>query len=61
MSQSEVFSKEKFKEIIDSSVDKVQFQTFIELVTHAQTCPKCASHYTMALNIAENHMKESHR
>ena len=58
MSHPKVISKEKFKEIIDSSLDKVQFQKFIELVAHAQTCNKCKFHYNKALSIAESHMHE---
>jgi len=61
MIQSEVVTKDKFKEILDSAVDKVKFQKFIQLVTHAQTCIKCAPYYNKALSIAEHHMQESHR
>ena len=61
MSHTHMVSKEAFKEIIDSSVEQVQFQKFIELITHAQTCTECASHYNAALSIAENHIQESFR
>ena len=53
-----VVSKENFKQIIDSSVNKAQFQKFIEIVTHAQTCPQCATHYNAALSLAEKHTQE---
>lgn len=61
MSKTEIISENKFKEIIDSSVKKAKFQKFIELITHAQTCPQCASSYNTALSVAENHMQEAHR
>lgn len=61
MSHIQVLSKNKFKEIIDSSVDKVMFQNFIELISHAQTCPQCSKYYNGALAFAENHLKEKHR
>lgn len=58
---SHTVTRNNFQQIIDSSIEKVQFQKFIEIVTHAQTCPQCAEQYNAALSIAENHIQESFR
>lgn len=42
--------------IIENSKSDIKFQTFYEIIVHAETCPKCSQLYKKALNLSKIHL-----
>lgn len=42
--------------IIENSKSDIKFQTFYEIIVHAETCPKCSQFYKKVLNLSKMHL-----
>ena len=49
-------TKAKIMHVLDSAYAQRDFQTFMSVMTHAQTCNKCSKLFFASMKMAENHL-----
>ena len=55
--KTSLITKEKMMEVMDYVYSKRDFQMFMAVMTHAQTCKECSKLFFESMRKAQNHLE----